>query len=76
MGKGNEITPDLLPGDPGQSGYEIKVRRKRTGKSPEADVLTEVIARHRGDKAAAPHELGVDRSTLWRWVKSAGLCEI
>jgi PAS domain S-box-containing protein len=46
---------------------------KRASRAPATEVLYEALAKHRGNRAEVAHELGVDRSTLWRWVKNAGL---
>lgn len=35
--------------------------------------LLEVINRHHGNRIAAAEELGVDRTTLWRWLKKSGM---
>lgn len=74
--KGSEIGLDLLPKGFVQepSGSE-KVARRRSSKAPDVEILSEVISRHRGNRSGAAQELGVDRSTLWRWVKSAGITD-
>lgn len=74
--KGSEIGLDLMPKaflleDNGKE----KVTRRRSSKSPDLEVLSEVISRHKGNRSGAAQELGVDRSTLWRWVKSAGISD-
>jgi transcriptional regulator with PAS, ATPase and Fis domain len=70
--KGNEIGLDLMPKEYTGLAPKEKVSRRRTSKAPEASILYDVISRHKGDRAGAAQELGVDRSTLWRWAKSAG----
>jgi PAS domain S-box-containing protein len=35
--------------------------------------LTELLARHNGNKSQIARELGVDRTTLWRWIKRLNL---
>lgn len=74
--KGNEIGLDLMPKELTGSADKGKVLRIRSSKAPEPAVLYEVISRHKGDKAGAAQELGVDRSTLWRWVKNAGVADV
>jgi PAS domain S-box-containing protein len=72
--KGSEIGLDLMPnGFAKENDTSEKATRRRSSKAPDVDVLCEVIARHKGNRTDAAQELGVDRSTLWRWVKSAGL---
>jgi len=74
--KGNEIGLDLMPKGffvEGQS--KEKTTRRRSSKAPDVEVLSDVISRHKGNRTGAAQELGVDRSTLWRWVKSAGIAD-
>lgn len=74
--KGNEIGLDLMPKAFLLEGNnKEKVTRRRSSKSPDIEVLTDVITRHKGNRTGAAQELGVDRSTLWRWVKSAGITD-
>jgi transcriptional regulator with PAS, ATPase and Fis domain len=69
--KGNEIGVDLMPKEFISSTEKGKILRTRCSKAPDSSILYEVIARHKGDRAGAAQELGIDRSTLWRWVKNA-----
>lgn len=71
--KDKEITLDLLPKGFGQPSRRPAERRKRSSKAPSPAVIADVLARFPGDRARAAQELNVDRSTLWRWIKSAGL---
>ncbi len=72
--KGSEIGLDLMPnGFAKDNDNSEKITRRRSSKAPDGEVLCEVISRHKGNRSDAAQELGVDRSTLWRWVKSAGL---
>ena len=74
--KGSEIGLDLMPKAFLLEGNgKEKVARRRSSKSPDLKVLSEVISRHKGNRSGAAQELGVDRSTLWRWVKSAGITD-
>ncbi|MHB8120704.1 MAG: sigma-54 interaction domain-containing protein [Desulfuromonadaceae bacterium] len=74
--KGNEIGIDLMPkGFLLESNGKEKPARRRSSKSPDLNVLNEVISRHKGNRTGAAQELGVDRSTLWRWVKNAGITD-
>jgi len=49
------------------------VSDKRISKAPNAGILADILNRHRGNRIAAAEALGVSRTTLWRWVKQAGL---
>lgn len=71
--KGNEIGIDQMPKNFLPSSKKEKGPPRRTSKAPAAAILADVVSRHRGDRAAAADELGIDRTTLWRWLKSAGL---
>lgn len=71
--KGSEVGIEHLPKAFIQSAAKEPKRRTRSSNAPSEEVLSEVIARHRGDRAGAAEELGVDRSTLWRWLKNAGM---
>ncbi len=71
--KGSEIGLDLMPKEFLPAAGKDRAPRRRSSKAPEAAVLCDVISRHRGNRAEAAQELGVDRSTLWRWIRSAGL---
>jgi len=71
--KGAEVGIEHLPKTFIQSAAKEPKRRARSSNAPPSEVLSEVIARHRGDRAGAAEELGVDRSTLWRWLKNAGM---
>lgn len=73
--KGNEIGLDLMPKEFLDSAEKGKNLRRRSSKAPEPSILHEVISRHRGNRAGAAQELGIDRSTLWRWVKSAEVAD-
>lgn len=37
------------------------------------EMLEQLLARHNGNRSLAARELGVERTTLWRWMKKAGL---
>jgi len=39
--------------------------------SPE--LIADLLDRHQGNRNAVAHELGVDRTTLWRWMSRSGL---
>jgi PAS domain S-box-containing protein len=74
--KGGELTMEYMPKGIIHDDSSVKTPRRRSSKAPEVDALCDLIARHKGNKNGAAQELGVDRSTLWRWVKSAGLADV
>ena len=51
----------------------IPTGRQPTLRSREAELMSDVIARHGGNFSAAARELGVSRSTLYRRLQSADL---
>ena len=74
--KGGEILMQHMPARLVHDCSCTKVSRQRYSRAPEVEVLCDLIARHKGNRNEAARELGVDRTTLWRWVKSAGLSEV
>jgi PAS domain S-box-containing protein len=65
-----QITVDLLPG-------ELVLRasgnhRPISGRL-DTDQLHGMLARHAGNRSALARELGVNRTTLWRWLKNFDL---
>lgn len=36
-------------------------------------LIAELLDRHQGNRNAVAHELGIDRTTLWRWMSRGGL---
>jgi transcriptional regulator with PAS, ATPase and Fis domain len=71
--KGNEISLEHMPAWLTHGNNPDKAPRQRTSKSPTAEILSSLLSRHKGHRNEMARELGVDRSTLWRWAKSAGL---
>jgi PAS domain S-box-containing protein len=37
------------------------------------EMLVQLLARHNGNRSLVAREMGVDRTTLWRWMKKTGL---
>lgn len=74
--KGEEILVEHLPTRLINIYGSTKALRQRYDKAPEVEVLCDLIDRHKGSRSEAVSKLGVDRSTLWHWVKSAGLSEV
>jgi two-component system, NtrC family, response regulator HydG len=68
--RGSEIRPEDLPPSleaPGRATCAAAPARK----VPDRELLAEVLTRHGGNRTNAARELGVDRTTLWRWLKRA-----
>ncbi len=73
---GGEIMLEHMPRGFMHGDSATKVQRRRFSKAPEVEALCDLIVRHKGNRNGAAQELGVDRSTLWRWVRSAGLADM
>lgn len=70
--RSGEIGADQLPGSlsPASRDTEQPVVASDTFSR---ENLTELLARHKGNKSQVARELGIDRTTLWRWIKRLGL---
>lgn len=66
-----EIGVELLPESLRRSEHRDDRRRRRG--CPEATELREVLQRFGGNRNRAAREFGVDRTTLWRWMRKCGL---
>ena len=62
--RGDEITPAVLP-------PELAGTTK--GKAPSRETLFQVLREHGGNRTRAARALGVNRTTLWRWMKRTGV---
>ncbi|HEX8960882.1 MAG TPA: sigma 54-interacting transcriptional regulator [Geobacteraceae bacterium] len=74
MCRTGEITEQYLP------HAFLSVSRKdevamRFKKCPSREILAEILSRHHGNRTKVAEELGVERTTLWRWMNRAGLME-
>ncbi len=74
MCRSGEITEQYLP------HAFLSVSRKdevamRFKKCPSREMLAEILGRHHGNRTKVAEELGVERTTLWRWMNRAGLME-
>ncbi|OEU53244.1 MAG: Fis family transcriptional regulator [Desulfuromonadales bacterium C00003096] len=60
------VTIDLLPAD-----LTLHTSGKRCSPSgqPDTEQLQAMLIRHAGNRSALARELGVNRTTLWRWLK-------
>ena len=74
--KGSEIGLDHMPKNFLKAAQKERNPSRRSSKAPPAAALVDLLSRHRGDRAGAAQELGVDRTTLWRWLKVAGLADL
>ena len=80
--RGQTILPEDLP-SPGPADATLRRTfdaehagggsRREPGVPPSTVELKRVLERHRWRRAAAARELGVSRTTLWRWLREAGL---
>lgn len=72
--KGNEITLEHLPRNfiEGNAGL-AKTESRRSSRIPTAEEIRNVLAAYAGNRNEAAKELGVERTTLWRWMKRYGL---
>ncbi|GAB4171511.1 MAG: sigma 54-interacting transcriptional regulator OrpR [Geothermobacteraceae bacterium] len=79
--KGDQIQMDHIPESflhqaTGTNGHYADVSSTflpQKGKLPNAELLKEVLNRHQGNREDAAAELGISRTTLWRWMKQLGL---
>jgi PAS domain S-box-containing protein len=65
--RGTDIRPEDLPPGLQKPGGRIKAKRSATTETRQD--LADLLSRHGGNKAAAARELGVNRTTLWRWMQ-------
>ncbi len=65
-----QITVDLLPAD--LALHATRNKLPLSGR-PDADQLHGMLARHAGNRSALARELGINRTTLWRWIKDCDL---
>ena len=67
-----EISADLLP-------ESVRLRERETSRRrrgcPDEVELRSVLDRFDGNRNRAAHEFGVDRTTLWRWMRRYGFSE-
>jgi PAS domain S-box-containing protein len=71
--KGEQMGVEHLPDSFMHQGSGSPLPARRGGKTPDAAIIAEVLTRYRGDRTGAADELGVSRTTLWRWMRQAGL---
>lgn len=74
--KGNEIQLEHLPRSfIDNTAGAATTEPRRSGRIPAADKISRVLAAHNGNRSDAAQELGVERTTLWRWMKRYGLSD-
>ena len=73
--KGNEISLEHLPGSFTSPLTLATTRPRKNGRIPTAEELRALLERLGGSRAEIARELGVERTTLWRWMKRYGIGE-
>jgi two-component system response regulator HydG len=68
LGRGDTISSDLLPPAINQF-FPQGSFDSRENRLPTAGQLTSLLEKHAGNRSAAARELGINRTTLWRWLK-------
>jgi transcriptional regulator with PAS, ATPase and Fis domain len=72
--RNGEITAEQLPPAFGKSSHSEEPHLvQSTGGGCGEQRLVELLERCHGNKSQVARELGVDRTTLWRWMKRLGL---
>ena len=74
--KGDQVELEHIPDNFSRHTIDKPVAEQRTNKAPNSGLLAEVLTRHHGDRIGAAKELGISRTTLWRWIKQTGLEDI
>jgi len=72
--RNGEIGIDQLPPAVFSAGPEASDTEETAASSPamNRESLVELLTRHNGNRSQVARELGVDRTTLWRWMKKNG----
>jgi PAS domain S-box-containing protein len=68
LARGETITPELLPSELAQSSPPLPFESAEN-RLPTAKQLSALLEKHDGNRSAAARELGINRTTLWRWLK-------
>lgn len=68
-----EIGPEHLPAGLLELHRPQGLSAFAGNKRPSREALRQVLARHGGNRTQVARDLGVDRTTLWRWMKRYGL---
>jgi two-component system response regulator HydG len=68
LARGETITPELLPSELTQS-TPMPSFEDSENRLPTANQLAALLEKHDGNRSAAARELGINRTTLWRWLK-------
>lgn len=77
MCRNNQINLENLPPSLVEASMRADLTEKRDHHKQKIDsqTLHELFVRYHGNRNAVAHELGVDRTTLWRWMKRYGIVE-
>lgn len=69
--RSEQITVDLLPTDLAlhSTGHYLPNKNR-----PDTGQLLAMLAQHAGNRTALARELGINRTTLWRWLKDCDFC--
>ncbi len=70
--RSGEIGVDLLPGNFIAKPATAASTSSHNG-CPSREVLEATLQRYEGNRTHTAREFGVDRTTLWRWMKRLGL---
>jgi len=70
--RSGEIGLEHLPAGFLKAPTDAPIKSFGRGK-PDRKQLTELLDKHRGNRNRVAEVLGIDRTTLWRWMKRAGL---
>ncbi|TYO96642.1 PAS domain S-box-containing protein [Geothermobacter ehrlichii] len=72
LGRSGELGPEHLPRE-----FEVRLAGRaplaRSSRMPDRDRLLGILQRNHGNRRKTADELGVDRTTLWRWMKRYNL---
>jgi PAS domain S-box-containing protein len=73
--RGGEIGVEHMPDGFFKTAKKKQILPPKAQKAPTKENLAELLTLHKGNKTRVAQEYGVDRTTLWRWMKRMGLEE-
>lgn len=71
--KGEEIGTKHLPHAFILTKESFETCIKPARQCPNRETLSEALLRNKGNRSRTAHEFGIERTTLWRWMKRRGL---